>query len=387
MLRWAALLALTLHSAIVSAADNESHLKIGDPAPILHPMAWIKGEPITHYNPGRIYVVEFWATWCPPCIEGVPRLTALQSKYRDKLTVVGVNVLESAMGQGDENSVRAFVGKGSPAMGYTVAMDDPMKQPVFTGWMVSAGLCCLPAAFIVDRKGAIVWMGKTAGSTSYSFDEALHDTLSGKPDLVRARALQESTRMSSAKVLALKPALDARMSRDFETVVTEVDRVLAQHPEYAPEAFPLKLAAMLHVNEHDGLAYVLSASKSTSLRKALNATDDSSYWGIVGRTIADEKDLSSDAYETASEYLQTATGGPDSMAGSKGTAGTSDTAGSASQIWNWTALAEAQSRLGHRDRAIQAQERAIDLASRTDGTPPHILIILKSALREYQRSN
>ena len=384
MLRWAALLALTFHCAITSAADEESHLKIGDPAPILHPMAWIKGEPVTHYDPGRIYVVEFWATWCPPCLESVPRLTALQSKYRDELTVVGVNVLESAMGQGDETSVRAFVRKGSPAMGYTVAMDDPMKQPVFTGWMISAGLCCLPAAFIVDRKGAIVWMGNTVASKSYSFDEALQDTLSGKPDLVRARALQESTRMSSAKVIALKPALDARMSRDFETVVTEIDRVLAQHPEYAPEAFPLKLAAMLHVNEHDGLAYVLSASKSTDLRKALNATDDPSYWGIVGRTIADEKDLSSSAYETASEYLQTATSGTDSMAGSKGTASPSD---SASQIWNWTALAEAQNRLGHRDRAIQAQERAIDLASRTDGTPPNILTILKSALREYQRSN
>jgi thiol-disulfide isomerase/thioredoxin len=375
MPRWAALLALMLHSAIAGAADSESHLKIGDPAPILHPMTWIKGEPVTHYDRGRIYVVEFWATWCPPCIDAMPQLTALQSKYRDKLTVVGVNVLESAMGQGDENSVRAFVSKGRPAMGYTVAMDDPMKQPVFTGWMISAGLCCLPAAFIVDRKGAIVWVGGTVASTSYSFDEALHDTVSGKPDLIRARALQESTRMSSAKVLALKPALDARASRDFETVVTEVDRVLAQHPEYAPDAFPLKLAAMLHVNEHDGLAYVLSASKSKDLRKALNATDDSGYWGIVGRTIADEKDLSNSAYETASEYLQTATGGP------------SGTTSSADQIWNWTALAEAQSRLGHRDRAIQAQERAIDLASRTDGTPSNLLIILKSALSEYQRSN
>jgi len=99
MLRWAALLALTFHCAITSAADEESHLKIGDPAPILHPMAWIKGEPVTHYDPGRIYVVEFWATWCPPCLESVPRLTALQSKYRDELTVVGVNVLESAMGR------------------------------------------------------------------------------------------------------------------------------------------------------------------------------------------------------------------------------------------------------------------------------------------------
>lgn len=115
--------------------------------------------------------------------------------------------------------------------------------------------------------------------------------------------------------------------------------------------------------------------------------DDSSYWGIVGRAIADEKDLSSNAYETARDYLQPATGGPDNMGGSKGIAGPSDTPPSASRIWNWTALAEAQNRLGHRDRAIQAQERAIDLARRTDGTPPNILTILKSALREYQRSN
>lgn len=127
MLRWAALLAVTLHSAIAGATDSESHLKIADPAPILRPLTWIKGEPITHFDRGRIYVVEFWATWCTPCIDAMPKLTALQSKYRDKLTVVGINVLESAMGQGDERSVRAFVSKDRPAMGFTVAMDDPMK--------------------------------------------------------------------------------------------------------------------------------------------------------------------------------------------------------------------------------------------------------------------
>jgi len=83
--------------------------------------------------------------------------------------------------------------------------------------------------------------------------------------------------MSSAKVLALKPALDARASRDFETVVTEVDRCLHSIPNTLP-TFSVEARGMLHVNEHDGLAYVLSASKSKDLRKALNATDDSGYW-------------------------------------------------------------------------------------------------------------
>jgi hypothetical protein len=37
--------------------------KIGDPAPPIAPISWIQGTPITKYEKGRVYVVEFWATW------------------------------------------------------------------------------------------------------------------------------------------------------------------------------------------------------------------------------------------------------------------------------------------------------------------------------------
>jgi thiol-disulfide isomerase/thioredoxin len=386
MRRWAVFFALILIHAIAAATSNESYLKIGDAAPALHPMAWIKGEPIARYEPGRTYVVEFWATWCPPCIETVPHLTDLQSKYRDQLTVVGVNVLEAAMGEGDESSVRAFVAKGRPQMGYTVAMDHPIKQPVFNEWMISAGMCCLPAAFIVDGRGSIVWMGNTLPSVSYPFDEALNDTLAGKPDLVRARAIQESTRAEAAKVLVLKPALDARMQRDFPAEIREVDRLLAQHPEYAFEAFPLKLAAMLHVKEQDALAYVQSTAKLRDLRARLNAVDDPTYWGLVGRTIVYETGLSKSAYERAIQHLQTATHAPDGKPASSSVSGprSAYTPPRADQIADWAALAEAQYKLGHRDQALEAQKSALSLADKTDGVPPVVLANLKSALSEYQ---
>ena len=386
MHRRAVFFALILIPTIAAAMGSESYLRIGNAAPALHPMAWIKGEPIVRYEPGRIYVVEFWATWCPPCIESVPHLTDLQSKYRDELTVVGVNVLESANGEGDESSVRAFVTKGHPQMGYTVAMDHPIKQPVFNEWMISAGMCCLPSAFIVDGKGSIVWMGNTLPSASYPFDEALNDTLSGKPDLVRARALQESTRAEAAKVLVLKAALDARMQRDFPTEIREVDRVLAQHPEYAFEAFPLKLGAMLHLKEQDALAYVQSAAKLRDLRARLKAVDDPTYWGLVGRTIVYETGLSKGAYERAVQYLQTATYAPDGKPASSSVSvpRSAYTSSRADRIADWAALAEAQSKLGHREQALEAQKSALSMADNTDGVPPNILANLKAALSEYQ---
>jgi thiol-disulfide isomerase/thioredoxin len=65
--------------------------KIGDRAPAIEPIAWLHGDPVTKYEPGRVYVVEFWATWCPPCIRIIPHLSAVQKKYVNTVTVVGVN--------------------------------------------------------------------------------------------------------------------------------------------------------------------------------------------------------------------------------------------------------------------------------------------------------
>src|SRR5690348_15418337 len=66
---------------------------LGDPAAEIKIAHWVKGEPV-HVAAGgdhNIYVVEFWATWCPPCRASIPHLTELQRRFRDqKLIMVGI---------------------------------------------------------------------------------------------------------------------------------------------------------------------------------------------------------------------------------------------------------------------------------------------------------
>ena len=52
---------------------------------------------------GKVVLLNFWATWCPPCVEEMPSLVALQKRMGDKLTILAVSVDE------DEGEYRRFL--------------------------------------------------------------------------------------------------------------------------------------------------------------------------------------------------------------------------------------------------------------------------------------
>ena len=85
------ILILLCISAIIYGQDIPStSLNIGDPAPPLRVKEWLKGMPLREYERGKVYVLEFWATWCVPCRAAMPHLSELARKYRDEVTVIGI---------------------------------------------------------------------------------------------------------------------------------------------------------------------------------------------------------------------------------------------------------------------------------------------------------
>ncbi|MDV7394027.1 TlpA disulfide reductase family protein, partial [Arthrospira platensis SPKY1] len=89
---------------------------LGGAAPALNVSEFIKGD-VADVTDGGIYVVEFWATWCPPCRASIPHLTELQKKFKDKgVTFIGIS-------QEDSAEVKPFVESMGDAMQYTVAVD------------------------------------------------------------------------------------------------------------------------------------------------------------------------------------------------------------------------------------------------------------------------
>jgi len=90
---------------------------------------------------GRVVVVNFWATWCPPCRKEFPSLGRLQKLFKPQdLTVVAVNVGE------DADTIFSFAGNTD----IVVLLDRDSRA--MAGWRVGG----LPTTYVVDRNGRIV---------------------------------------------------------------------------------------------------------------------------------------------------------------------------------------------------------------------------------------
>jgi len=104
----------------------------------------IEGNVVSPANwKGKVTLVTFWATWCPPCRAEIPELIDLQKQYGDKLQVIGVSVDE-----GSPDEVKQFVRQAG--INYTVLMVTP---DIVRGY---GGVPALPTSFVLDTQARIV---------------------------------------------------------------------------------------------------------------------------------------------------------------------------------------------------------------------------------------
>src|SRR5690606_28527300 len=122
-------------------------------APNISVAKWVKGAPVSKLGNGKVHVVEFWATWCGPCIQSIPHLTELAKKYKGKATFSGISVWENQTGPQDTayyRTVDKFVKDMGAKMSYNVGVDGPNKY-MASKWMQAANQQGIPTAFVVGR--------------------------------------------------------------------------------------------------------------------------------------------------------------------------------------------------------------------------------------------
>lgn len=103
----------------------------------------LDGRPVTTAAfRGKVIIVNFWATWCPPCREEIPDLVALQEKYKDHLQIIGVS-----QDSGSPDQVRRFAAEHR--MNYPTLLSTPEIETLFPG------IYALPTSFILDRDGKL----------------------------------------------------------------------------------------------------------------------------------------------------------------------------------------------------------------------------------------
>ena len=161
-------LILSLGLALLGVScSSKSSGQLGMAAPPLQVAQWVKGQPVDLVAArGRnVVVVEFWATWCPPCRASIPHLTELQQKFKDR-GVQFVGVSNESL-----ETVKPFVSQMGDKMNYTVAIDDNDKTS--TAYMGAFGVDGIPHAFVVDRSGAISWHGHPMAVLEQAIEKAL----------------------------------------------------------------------------------------------------------------------------------------------------------------------------------------------------------------------
>ena len=136
---------------------------------------------------GQIVILEFWATWCGPCVKEVPHLRQLNARYGPK----GVRLV-SISRDNTRGPVIPFIQQNG--MNWTHAIDKEQPQELAGTFGVSG----IPHAFILSPTGEVLWRGHPA-----SIDRPLEEALAKHPPKPPATAAREDALKAIDEAISL----------------------------------------------------------------------------------------------------------------------------------------------------------------------------------------
>ncbi|MCK1421593.1 TlpA family protein disulfide reductase [Bradyrhizobium sp. 182] len=222
-----------------SQVGAENVLRVGSPAPSIKVEDWLRGQPVTTFEPGKVYIIEFWATWCGPCIASMQNLVILQSKYRSSgVEVVGIAAHEQASTADEARaSLDAWLTKSLPNLNFAIAFDYAGEMNKL--WMDPSFSVGIPSSFVIDRDGRFAFIGHPT-----QFDNALPKVLNGSwavsdeaqaldaERITKGRRRKRELSQKRALVEPIFARLEAAMnSKDWAAALSGIEEALAAMPD------------------------------------------------------------------------------------------------------------------------------------------------------------
>jgi thiol-disulfide isomerase/thioredoxin len=129
-----------LNNGKLKPSFESPSVELGEPAPALHGIAWfnVTNSLMMSELRGKVILLDFWATFCPPCVKALPETQAVFERYKDQgLAVIGVNL------DTEKEKIEAFV--KSHKITFPVMMDEVFKPE-------DPGYDAFPTTFVKDHK-------------------------------------------------------------------------------------------------------------------------------------------------------------------------------------------------------------------------------------------
>jgi thiol-disulfide isomerase/thioredoxin len=354
----------TLAGNSVAQAERKPlpELRIGAKAPELKVGKWFKGSPVTELKEGEVYVLEFWATWCGPCIAAMPHVTELAKKYEGKATIAGISVWEHEQVSTDDElfkKLEAFVEKQGDRMVYSVGAEG-LDHAMGDNWLRAAGQNGIPCTMIIGRDKKIAWIGHPM-----AMDKPLEEIVAGTFDTQKAaEEFAQRWEEQQAQQEIMEPITAAFRAKDHKALLAAIDKAVAAKPELERSLAPIRFEAMINADEAAAAELMTKMAQRTDLDKS--AAQVYNMWIAMSRN---PDAVKGPQWEKLADLLaklneQTNNDKPTYLA----------------------AYADALNRAGQLDKAIEIQTKAIEAGTTRVGAgiPPAWLETQKKKLEEWQ---
>lgn len=160
-----ALFVMSAGMPLLAASPEKKENKTAAPAEALPtlsleglPEVWLQGAPVKEWEKDKVYIFEFWATWCGPCLAAMPHMEQLHQAFKDnpRMQIIGVNVMDRKTPE----ALKEFIKNRPTPLNYTMAVDVDGKK-TREKWLEPLKVNGIPHAFAV-KNGRLIWRGHPA---------------------------------------------------------------------------------------------------------------------------------------------------------------------------------------------------------------------------------